>query len=179
MNWTFNEVNCYAEEIGYSGIIYFQEITETLTVDNDKSLYAVEVKMSIPFYIKLYFLTVPIFFIIDLIWLGVVAKGFYRKNLNHILSPSVNWPAAIIFYLMYIAGILIFAVLPGLAKDSLRHAAMWGALFGFFTYATYDLTNLALLKDWPLNVVIVDILWGVVLCTVVASLSFGVARWIH
>jgi uncharacterized membrane protein len=135
--------------------------------------------MSIPFYFKLYFLTVPIFFVIDLIWLGVVAKGFYRKNLNHILSPSVNWPAAIIFYLMYIAGILIFAVLPGLAKDSLRHAAMWGALFGFFTYATYDLTNLALLKDWPLNVVIVDILWGVILCTVVASLSFGVARWLH
>ena len=135
--------------------------------------------MSIPFYFKLYFLTVPIFFIIDLIWLGVVAKGFYRKNLNYILSPNVNWPAAIIFYLMYIAGILIFAVLPGLAKDSLRHAVVWGALFGFFTYATYDLTNLALLKDWPLNVVIVDILWGVILCSVVASLSFGVARWIH
>ena len=135
--------------------------------------------MSITFYLKLYLLTVPIFFVIDLIWLGVVAKGFYRKNLNHILSPSVNWPAAIIFYLMYIAGILIFAVLPGLAKDSLRYADMWGALFGFFTYATYDLTNLALLKDWPLNVVIVDILWGVVLCTVVASLSLGVARWMY
>lgn len=86
---------------------------------------------------------------------------------------------AIIFYLIFIAGILIFAVLPGLYKDSLRHAAIWGALFGFFTYATYDLTNLALLKDWPLKVVIVDIVWGVVLCSVVASLSFGVARWIH
>jgi len=61
----------------------------------------------------------------------------------------------------------------------LRHAAVWGALFGFFTHATYDLTNLALLKDWPLKVVIVDIVWGVVLCSVVASLSFGVARWIH
>jgi uncharacterized membrane protein len=134
--------------------------------------------MNILFYLKLYALTVPVFFIIDLIWLGVVAKGFYQKNLKYILSPNVNWTAAIIFYLMYIAGILIFAVLPGVAKDSLRHAALWGALFGFFTYATYDLTNLALLKDWPLNIVIVDILWGVVLCTAVSTSSFYIAKWL-
>ena len=134
--------------------------------------------MNVPFYLKLYALTVPVFFIIDLLWLGVVAKGFYQKNLKYILSPNVNWTAAIIFYLMYIAGILIFAVLPGVAKDSVRHAALWGALFGFFTYATYDLTNLALLKDWPLNIVVVDILWGVVLCTVVATSSFYIARWL-
>lgn len=134
--------------------------------------------MNILFYLKLYALTVPVFFIIDLIWLGVVARGFYQKNLKYILSPNVNWTAAIIFYLMYIAGILIFAVLPGVAKDSVRHAALWGALFGFFTYATYDLTNLALLKDWPLNIVVVDILWGVILCTVVATLSFYIARWL-
>jgi uncharacterized membrane protein len=134
--------------------------------------------MNILFYLKLYALTVPVFFIIDLIWLGVIARGFYQKNLKYILSPNVNWTAAIIFYLMYIAGILIFAVLPGVAKDSVRHAALWGALFGFFTYATYDLTNLALLKDWPLNIVVVDILWGVVLCTVVATLSFYIAKWL-
>ena len=134
--------------------------------------------MNISFYLKLYALTVPVFFIIDLIWLGVVAKGFYQKNLKYFLSPNVNWTAAIIFYLMYIAGILIFAVLPGVAKDSVRHAALWGALFGFFTYATYDLTNLALLKDWPLNIVVVDILWGMVLCTVVSTLSFYIAKWL-
>ena len=134
--------------------------------------------MNILFYLKLYALTVPVFFIIDLIWLGVVARGFYQKNLKYILSPNVNWTAAIIFYLMYIAGIRIFAVLPGIAKDSVRHAALWGALFGFFTYATYDLTNLALLKDWPLNIVVVDILWGMVLCTVVSTLSFYIARWL-
>ena len=134
--------------------------------------------MNISFYLKLYFLTVPVFFIIDLIWLGVVAKGFYQKNLKYILSPNVNWTAAIIFYLIYIAGILIFAVLPAVAKDSLRYAAVWGALFGFFTYATYDLTNLALLKDWPLNIVFVDILWGVVLCSAVATISFYVAKWL-
>jgi uncharacterized membrane protein len=134
--------------------------------------------MSTSFYLKLYFLTVPFFFIIDLIWLGIVAKGFYQKHLKFILSPKVNWTAAIIFYLIYIAGILIFAVLPAVGKDSLRHAAVWGALFGFFTYATYDLTNLALVKNWPINIVIVDILWGVVLCSTVATLSFLIAKWL-
>ena len=134
--------------------------------------------MNISFYLKLYFLTVPLFFIIDLIWLGVVAKGFYQKNLKYILSPNVNWTAAIIFYLIYIVGILIFAVVPAVTKDSLRYAVLWGALFGFFTYATYDLTNLALLKDWPLKIVFVDILWGVVLCSTVAVLSYFIGKWL-
>lgn len=134
--------------------------------------------MTISFYLKLYLLTVPVFFFIDLLWLGVVAKGFYRKNLDCILSPTVNWAAAIVFYLIYIVGILIFAVLPGIAKDSLRHVAVWGALFGFFTYTTYELTNLALLKDWPMNIVIVDILWGVILCSLVATVSFYIGKWL-
>ena len=134
--------------------------------------------MNIPFYLKLYALTVPVFFIIDLIWLGIVAKGFYQKNLKYILSPNVNWTAAIIFYLMYIAGILIFAVLPGVAKDSVRHAVLWGALFGFFTYATYDLTNMATIKGWPLKIVVIDILWGICLCILVAGLSFLIAKWL-
>lgn len=132
--------------------------------------------MNIAYYLKLYALTVPVFFIIDLIWLGVVAKQFYQKNLTHLLSPQVNWPAAILFYLLFIAGILIFAVVPALSKDSWQHAILYGALFGFFTYMTYELTNLALLKDWPLNIVVVDIIWGVVLCTLVALLSFILAR---
>ena len=80
--------------------------------------------MNISYYVKLYGLTVPVFFVIDIIWLGVVAKSFYQKNLKYILSPNVNWTAAIIFYLIYIAGILFFAVLPAVAKDSLRHAVV-------------------------------------------------------
>ena len=130
------------------------------------------------FYIKLYLLTVPIFFIIDLLWLGYVAKRFYRENLDFILSPEVNWPAAICFYLIYIAGILIFGVLPALEKDSLARALVWGGLYGFFTYATYDLTNMALIKGWPLKIVVVDIAWGVVLCAVVATASFFVGSWL-
>ncbi|MCJ7771540.1 MAG: DUF2177 family protein [Desulfobacterales bacterium] len=134
--------------------------------------------MNFLFYIKLYLLTIPIFFSIDLLWLGVVAKGFYRKNLENLLSPEVNWPAAVVFYLIYIVGLLIFAVLPGLEKNSLGKAALLGALFGFFTYATYELTNLALVKNWPFKIVVIDILWGMVLCLCVSSLSFSIARWL-
>ena len=130
------------------------------------------------FYVKLYFLTVPVFFLIDMLWLGVIAKKFYREKLALFLSPTVNWPAAIVFYLLFIIGIIFFAVSPGRAKDSLTITAMYGALFGFFTYATYDLTNLATLKNWPLSVVVVDILWGMVLCSVVASVSFLISKWI-
>ena len=130
------------------------------------------------FYIKLYIITVPIFFIIDLLWLGVIAKNFYRKSLDHLLSPQINWPVAITFYLIYIAGILIFAVLPGLNKNSLRKAVFLGALFGFFTYMTYELTNLALIIDWPISVVFIDILWGIFLCSCVSTLSFFIARWL-
>jgi uncharacterized membrane protein len=131
--------------------------------------------MNFLFYIKLYIATVPIFFTIDLLWIGVVAENFYTKNLDHLLSPQVNWLAAIIFYLIYITGILIFAVLPGLNKNSLGKAVLLGALFGFFTYMTYELTNFALIKDWPINVVIIDILWGVILCSCVSAFSFFIA----
>lgn len=114
-----------------------------------------------------------------MVWLGYLAKGFYRNNLGAIVSPTVNWPAAIGFYLVYIVGILIFSVIPALEKDSALRAAQLGALFGFFTYATYDLTNLATIKEWPLRVAVVDIIWGVVLCTTVATASFYVAKWLE
>lgn len=134
--------------------------------------------MNFNYYLKLYALTVPVFFAVDIIWLGFVAKKFYRKHLGFILSPEVNWWAAISFYLLYIAGIMIFAVVPAIEKDSLGKALLWGSLYGFFTYATYDLTNMATLKNWPLKVVVVDILWGVFLCSMVASISFLIAKWL-
>jgi uncharacterized membrane protein len=128
--------------------------------------------------IYLYLLTIPIFFGIDMIWLGFVAKGFYRNNLGHLLRSDVNWSAALVFYLLYIGGILIFATMPALEKNSLYQAVVLGGLFGFFAYATYDLTNLATLKGWPLNVVIVDIIWGIVLTASVAAASFLIGRWL-
>jgi len=134
--------------------------------------------MNISYYLKLYVLTVPVFFIIDIIWLGVIARGFYRRNLSFILSPDVNWAAAITFYMVYIAGIIFFAVRPAITSDSLRDAAMLGSLFGFFTYATYDLTNMATIKGWPLKIAMIDILWGTCLCALVAGLSFLIAKWL-
>jgi uncharacterized membrane protein len=128
--------------------------------------------------IVLYLLTIPVFFVIDMVWLGIIARGFYRRNLAGFLSDTVNWPAAIIFYLLFIIGILLFASIPALARNSLWHALLFGALFGFFTYATYDLTNLATLKDWPLSVVVVDILWGMFLSGAVAVSAFLIGRWI-
>lgn len=126
-------------------------------------------------YVYLYLLTVPVFFAIDMLWLGVVAKGFYQEKLVNFLGP-VNWTAAIVFYLIFIVGILIFAVMPALQTQSLMKALVLGALFGFFAYATYDLTNLATLKDWPLTVVIVDTLWGAVLSGSVATASYLIGR---
>jgi len=134
--------------------------------------------MSISFYLKLYALTVPVFFAIDMLWLGVIAKGFYRKQLGFILSPSINWAAAITFYLIFIVGILIFAVRPAVNNNSWIQAVVLGALFGFFTYATYDLSNLATIKNWPLVVVVADIVWGMCLCTLTALLSYMISKWL-
>ncbi|MEN6474004.1 MAG: DUF2177 family protein [Syntrophaceae bacterium] len=130
-------------------------------------------------FLYLYLLTTPVFFAIDMFWLGVVAKEFYRTNLAHLLRTDVNWAAAIVFYLLYILGILIFATMPALEKASLKHALVMGGLFGFFAYATYDLTNLATLKDWPFKVVCVDIIWGMVLTAGVAMASFFIGRWVY
>jgi uncharacterized membrane protein len=126
-------------------------------------------------YVYLYLLTVPAFFIIDMIWLGFVANKFYQSQLAHLLGP-VQWPAAIIFYLIYIVGILIFAVVPGLEAGSWQKALILGALFGFFCYATYDFTNLATLRDWPLAVALVDMLWGAVLTGSVATVSYYLGK---
>ncbi len=125
--------------------------------------------------IYIYLLTIPAFFIIDMIWLGLVANKFYQSQLGHLLGP-VNWPAAIIFYLLYIVGIIIFAVHPALVAGSFGKAVLLGALFGFFAYATYDLTNLATLKDWPILVTIVDLIWGTVLTGSVAAASYYLAK---
>ena len=115
-----------------------------------------------------YLITVPIFFVIDLTWLGVVAKGFYQKHLGYLMRPQINWAAAILFYLLFIIGIVIFAVRPALESQSPMRALVYGALFGFFAYATYDLTNLATVKDWPVIVTVIDLVWGTVLCGAVA-----------
>jgi uncharacterized membrane protein len=135
--------------------------------------------MGLSFYIKLYLLTVPVFFGLDMLWLGLIAKSFYQNNLGFILSPKVNWLAAVVFYLIYIVGILIFAVNPALETREWQKALVLGGLFGFFTYATYELTNMALIQGWPFKVVVVDILWGAVLCSAVAVAGFFIGQWLR
>ncbi len=131
--------------------------------------------MSLIQYLYIYLLTVPIFFLIDMVWLGLVASKFYQTHLGFLLGP-VNWTAAIIFYLLYILGIVVFAIVPGLQAESILKALVLGALFGFIAYATYDLTNLATLKDWPLIVTIVDLAWGAVLTGAVAAGGYYTAK---
>lgn len=131
------------------------------------------------YYVKLYLATLAAFFVIDMLWLGLIARTFYRKYLGYIMTPNVNWGAAILFYLLFIVGILVFVVLPGLESGSLQNTLLRAALFGLVTYATYDLTNLATLKDWPLTVTIVDLLWGMVLSTAVSYVGFIAGNWLR
>lgn len=126
--------------------------------------------------VRIYLITVPIFLLIDLVWLGLVARGFYQRHLGYLMRPQVNWTAAIVFYLLFVVGIVLFAVKPALEAQSATRALVYGALFGFFTYATYDLTNLATVRDWPLIVTVVDLIWGTVLCGSVAWLSYLVSN---
>ena len=126
-----------------------------------------------------YVLTFIVFLIVDMLWLGIIAKNLYQKYLGNFLSESVNWKAAFIFYIIFVIGIFIFAVIPAVNKDSAMHAVLMGALFGFFTYATYDLTNLATLKGWPLPIVFIDIVWGSVLTAIVSFSGFHIFKWIN
>jgi uncharacterized membrane protein len=125
---------------------------------------------------KLYAIALPVFFAIDMVWLGLVAKNFYRAQIGTLMKPDVNWTAAIIFYLIFIAGLVVFVIAPAMEKGSWTHALLFGALFGFVCYATYDLTNLAVAKDWPLLVTIVDLAWGAVLASSVSVVTYFIAN---
>lgn len=126
--------------------------------------------MNMQTFVTLYLISVPVFFIIDMIWLGVVASSFYKNQLGDLLQ--INWIPAILFYLVYLVGLIIFAVYPGVENGSWKLVLVYGTLFGFFTYATYDMTNLATLKDWPMIVVAVDIAWGTFLGATVAGITY-------
>ena len=134
--------------------------------------------MTITAVLKLYGLTAAVFFAIDLVWLGVVARDFYSGALAHLLRDDTQWVAALVFYALYIAGILVFVVVPSLEAGSLLRAVGQGAFFGLVAYATFDLTSLALIRDFPVRVVIVDLAWGTVLTASVASAGYGAGRWL-
>ena len=127
-------------------------------------------------FIKLFIIALPVFFVIDMVWLVLVAKKFYQEQIGFLMKPDINWFAAIIFYLLFIAGLIVFVISPAVEKHSWVHALLFGALFGLITYATYDLTNLATLKDWPLIVTVVDLIWGTVLASAISVITYLIAN---
>ena len=116
--------------------------------------------------------TFIVFMGIDLIWLGFVAKNLYAKYLGYLMAPKINRLAALIFYVIFIVGILYFVIAPSLVDRNLGQLILRAALFGFITYATYDLTNLATVRDWPITITIIDLIWGTTLSTSVSLISY-------
>lgn len=135
--------------------------------------------MTILQYAAVYGLSLLTFLAVDGVWLGLVARNLYRDNLGHLMAAKPSWGPAVIFYLIYVAGVLLFAVYPGLDKGSLGKAVVLGAIFGCLAYATYDLTNAATLKNWPLKITIIDIIWGSLLTGLVAGVGYLVAQWVR
>ncbi|MBL6623509.1 MAG: DUF2177 family protein [Rhizobiales bacterium] len=127
-------------------------------------------------YLITYIIVLTIFLIIDVIWLGFIAKKFYFGNLGYILADKPNMQAAAIFYSLYVVGILIFSTIPALRDGSANTALIYGALFGFFAYLTYDMTNYSTLKDWPLQVSIVDTIWGTVLTGLSSYIGYHISK---
>lgn len=126
-------------------------------------------------FLKLFFITLPIFLAIDMVWLVIIAKNFYAKQIGHLMAKNPNLLAASIFYLIFVAGLVVFVIAPALDKKLWNQALIAGAFFGLVTYATYDLTNLATVRDWPLIITIVDLIWGTVLSAIVSVTAYFVA----
>ncbi len=111
-------------------------------------------------YVGIYLAVFVTMVAIDMVWLRVIAVSWYQQGMGPLLTDSPNLVAAALFYLLYPLGLMIFAVLPASGETSWLRAAGMGALFGFFAYATYDLTNLAVIKNWPVGLTVLDMAWG-------------------
>ncbi len=123
-------------------------------------------------FIKLYLIALPVFLAIDAVWLTLVAKNFYAKQIGFLMAKNPNLLAAFIFYLIFIAGLIFFVITPALDKKVWSQALLAGAFFGLVTYATYDLTNLATVKEWPLIVTVIDLLWGMAVSATVSVTTY-------
>jgi len=123
-----------------------------------------------------YAATALVFCGLDFLWLGFIAKGYYQSQVGALLLDKPNLPVAVLFYALYIVGMLVFAVLPALEAGNGMRALVLGALFGFFAYATYDLTNLATLKGWSGGIAMLDLAWGAVVSGASATAGYFVTR---
>lgn len=124
---------------------------------------------------KLYLIALPVFLGIDMVWLTLIAKNFYAKQLGYLMAKNPNLLAALIFYLIFVAALIFFVITPALDKKMWTHALWAGAFFGLVTYATYDLTNLATIKDWPLIITIIDLIWGMTVSAAVSVITYFIA----
>lgn len=123
-------------------------------------------------YFKMYVIALVMFLIFDAFWLLVISKNLYKKEIGHLMADKTNLVSALIFYLVFLVGLVYFVINPAVESDSISKLLISGSLFGFITYATYDLTNLATLKGWPLKITIIDLIWGSFLATIVSYLTY-------
>ena len=126
-------------------------------------------------FFKLYCVGAVVCFGLDLLWLGVVARGFYQRQLGHLMRPDVRWLPAVLFYFIYVAALVVIVVIPAVEKQSPGRAVLLGGFFGLAAYAAYDLTSLALIKDYPMVAAVVDLAWGTVLSAVVSGTVYAAA----
>lgn len=125
-------------------------------------------------FLKHYLIALVVFSLIDLVWLVFISRNLYKSKIGHLMADKVNLPAAVIFYLLFIAGMVFFVISPAAEKQSLLYALGAGAFFGLITYATYDLTNLATLKGWPVSMTVIDLAWG----TFITGATCWLTTWI-
>ena len=126
--------------------------------------------------IRNYLITFIVYFTIEMVWLGLLARKIYEKHLGYLMADKPNLMVSLIYFIIVVWGLIFFAIYPALTKSSLSYAIIAGALFGFMTYATYIMTNLATLKDWPLFITLIDVSWGTVLNSQTAGLSFYIIK---
>ena len=132
--------------------------------------------MTIVQFLKLYAVGVGVCFGMDLLWLGVIARDFMQRQIGFLLRPDIQWLPAVLFYLIYVAALVVMVVLPALERESACRAVLLGAFFGLAAYAAYDLTALALIRDYPVKAALVDLAWGTSLSAIVSSAVYAAGR---
>ncbi len=127
-------------------------------------------------FIKIYFLSLAIFLSLDFVWLGFIAKKIYQKQIGFLMAAQFRFIPALLFYTIYLFGLVFFAISPTFDTGGLGKAMIFGALFGLVCYATYDLTNLSTLKGWPVKIVLIDLAWGTLLSAMTSGFCYSIAH---